>query len=76
MMEFDSLPDFEILATTENYCSVRTGDLLETLMFMQDRGRRLQETLEDDEYINGKRVEFNILSFSKIPLKIKGFKRW
>lgn len=63
--EFDAFNDMQTLVWTGNYCSVRTDNLLGTLRFMQDNWRRMGWILPDDEYIDEKRVEFNILYFFK-----------
>lgn len=51
----------EFLEQTENTCIIRTADLLNTMLFMQEHWWRLRELTPDDEW----EIEYNILTFYK-----------
>lgn len=55
------MEEIDILSTTERTCTIRTSNLLPTLLFMQRAWWRLYELLPDDEDW----IEFNILTFYK-----------
>ena len=55
------MEEIDILSTTERTCTVRTSNLLPTLLFMQRAWWKLYELIPDDEW----EFEFNILTFYK-----------
>lgn len=64
-MDFDPLEDMEMLASSENWCMVRTWRLRDTLKFMQGAGWKIREITPDDEYISWVKIECNILTYYK-----------
>lgn len=55
----------EFLEQTKNTCIIRTADLLNTMLFMQEHWWRLWELTPDDQ--DG--IEYNILTYYK-PKKV------